>query len=194
MRGSFRRSALVYGATLTVAFVLLAWVPTSAHQRQWLQIGDAEYLLVVGFINEPVYTGDKSGVELIVMTPDPANPVDSRAAAAKPVTALEQSLKVEVKAGPHAQVFELKPAYGTAGRYQAIFYPTVPTTYAFRFFGALQGIPIDLTFTCNPLGHVSLDDRTTVQVSANVTRKAMIGSFGCPAAREEAEFPPAARH
>jgi hypothetical protein len=43
----------------------------------------------------------------------------------------------------------------------------------------------------NPGGHVAGEDRSVVKVSADVTRKGQTGSFGCPRARSEAEFPPA---
>lgn len=51
-------------AALAVSLLLLMAASAAAHQRQLLQIGAIEYLVVVGFINEPVYTGDKSGVDL----------------------------------------------------------------------------------------------------------------------------------
>ncbi len=190
MRVHTRRPVLIDSAAVAVSLLFLMAASTSARQRQLLQIGASEYLVVVGFVNGPVYTGDKSGVELIIMTPDPANPLDSRAPEAKPVEALERSLKVEVKAGPHAKVFDLKPAYRAPGRYEAVFYPTVPTTYTFRFFGTVHDMPVDFTFSCNPMGHVSDEDRTRLQLSQDVTRKVLIGSFGCPQERAEAEFPP----
>jgi hypothetical protein len=34
-----------------------------AHMRQLLTIGGKQYLLEVGSVNEPVYVGDKSGVD-----------------------------------------------------------------------------------------------------------------------------------
>jgi hypothetical protein len=178
--------------TIAITLSLLA-TSAAAHQRQLLQIGASDYLLIVGFINEPVFTGDRSGVDLAVMTPDPSNPLDSRATAAKPVEGLEKTLKVEVKAGPHSREFDLKPAYRVPGRYERVLYPTVATTYSFRFFGTVHEVPVDITFTCNPLGHVSAEDRTVVKLSAEVTRKVLIGSFGCPEARVDAEFPPAPR-
>jgi hypothetical protein len=184
---------LLNSAAIAVAMVLLLVAPTPAHQRQLLQIGPTDYLVVVGFLNEPVYTGDKSGVDLIVMTPDASNPIDAQAANAKPVENIEKTLKVEVKAGPHAKVFELRPTYRAAGRYSAVFYPTIPTTFSFRFFGAVDGVPVDITFTCSPLGHVSSEDRTLSKLSDDVTRKVLIGSFGCPEERVDAEFPPAPR-
>jgi hypothetical protein len=190
MRVRTIRPAFIDSIAIALSLLFLIAASASAHQRQLLQIGATDYLVVVGFVNEPVYTGDKSGVELIIITPDPANPLDSRAPEAKPVEALEKSLKVEVKAGPHTKVFDLKPAYRAPGRYEAVFYPTVPTTYTFRFFGTVHDVPVDFTFICNPLGHVSDEDRTVLKLSQDITRKALIGSFGCPQERTEAEFPP----
>jgi hypothetical protein len=182
-----------YGMTCAVAALVLGVAPAAAHQRQLLQIGTTDYLVVVGFINEPVYTGDKSGIDLMFMLPDPASPTDARAPEVKPLENLDNTLKVEVKAGPHARVFALKPAFRAPGRYEAVFYPTVATTYSFRLFGTLNDVPVDLTFVCNPLGHVSLEDKNTLKLSEQMTRKALIGSFGCPAARTDAEFPSASR-
>jgi hypothetical protein len=184
---------MTISASVALSVLVLAGA-VEAHQRQLLQIGTTEYLVVIGFLHEPVLTGDKSGVDLNVMVPDPANPTDSRAQHVKPVEGLEKTLKVEVKAGPHARVFELKPAFRAPGRYEAWFVPTVATTYTYRLVGSINGVPVDLTFACNPTGHVAAaEDRTTVKVSETVTRKALIGSYGCPEPRAEAEFPPTRR-
>jgi hypothetical protein len=173
---------------------LTLWVTAAgAHERQLLQIGAIDYLIVIGFLDEPVYTGDKSGMDLRVMLPDRANPLDARAAEVKPVDNLDKTLKVEVKAGAHARVFDLKPTYAAPGRYEAVFYPTVATSYTLRLFGTVNDVPVNLSFTCNPLGHVSVEDNTAVQLSEQVTRKILIGSFGCPAPRTDVEFPPAPR-
>jgi hypothetical protein len=53
--------------------------------------------------------------------------------------------KVEVKAGPHVRVFELEPRFRVPGRYDAVFYPTVATTYTYRLFGTINGAPFDVT-------------------------------------------------
>jgi hypothetical protein len=172
-----------------IAVTGLLVVPAAAHQRQLLQIGGTDYLVIVGFLHEPVFTGDKSGVDLAVLVPDPANPTDSRAQNVKPVEGLEKTLKVEVKAGPQTRAFELKPAFRQPGKYEAYFFPTVATTYTYRLHGTVNGVPVDLSFACNPTGHVTTEERTAVKVSSEVTRKALIGSFGCPQARQEAEFP-----
>jgi hypothetical protein len=193
MRTDAAGRVCVYGMAGAIAALALWVVPAVAHQRQLLQIGSADYLVVVGFINEPVYTGDKSGIDLLIMLPDPADPTDARAPQVKPIEHLDKTLRVEVQAGPHSRVFDLKPAYRAPGRYEAVFYPMVATTYSVRLFGTLTDLPVDLTFACHPLGHVSLEDKSSVKLSEQVTRKALIGSFGCPAARTDVEFPPAPR-
>ena len=187
------RHVRFYRIACAVAALAFCGTPTAAHERQLIRIGTTDYLLVVGFLHEPVYTGDKSGLDLRIVIPDQSNPLDARAQEVKPVDNLDKTLKVEVKAGPHARVFDLKPTYGAPGRYEAVFYPTVATTYSFRLFGTVDNVPVDLTFGCNPLGHVSVEDKNTVKLSEQVTRKALIGSFGCPSARADAEFPPASR-
>ena len=176
-----------------VAALALCVAPAAAHERQLLRIGGSDYIFVVGFLQEPVYTGDRSGMDLRIVLPDPSNPLDARASGVKPVDNLDKTLKVEVKAGPHARVFDLKPTYGAPGRYEAVFYPTVPTTYSFRLFGTVEHVPVDLSFACNPLGHVSVEDHSSVPLSEQVTRTAISGSFGCPGMRTDVEFPPASR-
>jgi hypothetical protein len=181
--------------SIACALAAMAWwvTPTIAHERQLLQIGATDYLFVVGFLHEPVYMGDRSGMDLRIVLPDQANPLDARAPGVKAVEHLDKTLKVEVKAGPHTRMFDVRPTYGAPGRYEAVFYPTVATTYNLRLFGTINNVPVDLPFACNPLGHVSVEDNSTVKLSDQVTRKALIGSFGCPSARTDVEFPPASR-
>jgi len=191
----FRGVGRVHCCSMACAVAaLVLWCTLAvAHERQLVQIGTSDYLLVVGFLSEPVYTGDRSGLDLRIVLPDPSNPLDARAPEVKPVDNLDKTLKVEVKGGPHVRVFDLKPTYGAPGRYEVVFYPTVATTYSFRLFGTLDKIPVDLTFACNPLGHVSVEDKNLVKLTEHITRKAHIGSFGCPTARGDVDFPPPSR-
>ena len=182
------RSHVLVGLVFTGLLALPSLA--QSHQRQLLHVGQTDYLLVIGSLNEPVYTGDKTGVDLTVLIPDAADPMDSRAANVKPVEGLEKTIKVEVKAGPHARVFELEPRFREPGKYDAVFYPTVATTYSYRVFGTVSGTPFDVTFACSPAGHVATEDKTVVKISNEVTRKGLRGSFGCPRPRSEVEFPP----
>jgi len=40
----------------------------------------------------------------------------------------------------------------------------VATTYTYRLFGTIKGAPFDVSFACNPGGHVAGEDRCVVTV------------------------------
>lgn len=150
----------------------------SAHESQVFKIGESEYSFVVGSLNEPIFVDDKSGVDLRVSKNE------------KPVTGLEATLKVEVSAGDKKKTMDLSPAYNNPGAYSAAFYPTVATTYSYRFFGNVAEHPVDITFTCNPGGHTETDEDTTpLKISDAVTRIKQSGAFSCPRPKTEAGFP-----
>jgi hypothetical protein len=170
-----------------------------AHETQHFQIGDKEYMFVVGSLNEPVAVDDKSGVELRVsLVPsddamatdeyDEAQPHDHETAT--PVTGLEQTLKVEISAADKKKMMDLSPQFGQPGAYKAVFFPTVQTTLSYRFFGTIDGTAVDLSFSCNPAGHPASPEETTeTKVSDTVTRTLKKGAFGCPVAKADLGFP-----
>lgn len=162
----------------------------SAHERQLFNIGGTDYLFVVGSLGEPVVVDDKTGVDLRVKIADPKAPTDANAAGAKPVVGLEQNMKVEVIAGDKKKTMDLTPAYGDLGAYKNTFFPTIGTTFTYRFFGTINNTPVDLSFTCNPAGHVVSPEATTsVTLSAGVVQKFKAGAFGCPLTKESLGFP-----
>jgi hypothetical protein len=161
-----------------------------AHQRQLYTIGNQDYLIVIGSLNEPIFVDDKSGVELRVLTADPNNPMNSSAEEAAPVEGLEETVQVEIAAGNNTKVMQLEPAFGEPGAYEATFYPTVATTLTYRLFGTINNTPVDLTFTCTPTGEAgAVADNSTVQISEGVVRKGIEGGYGCPAPLADAGFP-----
>lgn len=161
-----------------------------AHERQVFTIGSNQYLFTVGSLNEPVVIDDKTGVDLRVRLADPTNPGDGNAIGAKPVEGLEQSLKVEISAGDKKEILNLEPAYKDPGTYKAIFFPTVQTTYAYRFFGTVDNTPVNLTFTCLPAGTPkSEEDKSVVPLGDKVSRTLKVGGFGCPLQKEILGFP-----
>lgn len=168
--------------SLAFALAAVALIPmfASAHQHAKFEIGGRSYEVIVGSLNEPVTVDDKTGVDFRVTSNG------------TPVLGLEASLKVELQAGEQKKVLDLSPVYNTPGAYKAEFYPTVATTYAYRFFGTVNGTTIDVTFTCNPAGHaVAKEDHSRVEISSDVTRVHMAGSFGCPAEKVSKGFPEA---
>lgn len=185
--------------TTTIATVAILLLSSScilqnvafAHQRQLFTIGDKDYLFVVGSLGEPLYIDQKSGVDFSAFWPDPSDPVNSRANGSKPIGGLENMLKVEVVAGDKNKTFDFEPAFMNPGHYEAPFFPTVETTYNYTLFGVINGTNFRATWTCSPAGGEGtlISNNSTVEISPNVTRKSMMGSFGCPQPLSEAGFP-----
>ena len=192
MQKNSKISTLI-GALALAALVSLVSVSTPqafAHERQLYTIGDQDYLIVIGSLNEPIFIDDKSGVDLRVLRADPNNPMNSSAEGAAPVEGLEETVQVELAAGNNTRVLQLEPAFGEPGAYEAPFYPTVATTISYRLFGTINNTPVDLTFTCTPTGEAgAAADNSTVQVSEGVVRKGIEGGYGCPAPATDAGFP-----
>lgn len=178
MRSSLLLSAVVCGT-------LLLPLTVSAHEHRTYQIGDKQYNITVGSINEPIHVDDKSGVEVSVSAIG-----SSATTASVPVTGLEQTLRVEVIAGTEKETFDLHPRWGEAGSYEAVFYPTVATTYQYRLFGIINGVDVNLVFVCKPsASEESPNNTASVKVSDGVTQTSKGGAFSCPEPRQNAEFP-----
>ena len=181
-----KKSLILASLGILIAFPVIA----SAHERQLFQIGNTDYIFVVGSLNEPVVVDDKTGVDLRVKIADPSDPTNSSAANAKPALGLDQTLKVEISAGNKKKVLDLSPSYGDPGAYHAPFYPTIQTTYSYRFFGKISNEDVDLIFTCNPAGHPRTeDDSNVVKMTDSLSRKFKAGAFGCPLGKADLGFP-----
>lgn len=162
--------------------------PASGHERRLYTIGDQDYLFVVGSINEPAFVDDKSGVEVSASWPDPVDPMNSQANGTKPAEGL--TLKADVSAGGKNMTLDLEPAFRNPGHYEAVFYPTVPTTYSYTVYGDINGTEFRDTFTCSPAGESEpAQDNSTVAVSESVTRIGKSGGFGCIESRADVSFP-----
>ena len=173
--------------------LLLSPLTALAHEHRTFAIGNKHYSVVVGAIGEPVHVDDKAGVEVMVSEvgiESHTHHDEEDEHAGTPVTGLEKSLKVEASAGTQRKTFDLEPRWGTPGTYQAVFYPTVQTTYTYRLMGTINNVPFDVTFTCNPaVWEDTLEETTPVSVSDGVTQILKGGAFGCPEGKAEAQFP-----
>jgi hypothetical protein len=186
---------IIFSVIATSTLLLFASVAIThfafAHQRQLFTIGDKDYLFVVGSMNEPIFVDDKSGVELTAYWPNATDPVNSQANGTRPIEGLEKMLKVEISAGDKNKTLDFEPAFRDPGHYEAPFFPTVETTYNYRLFGDINGTAFNATWTCSPAGgeETPISDNSTAQLSEGVTRKSIMGSFGCPLPRSDAGFP-----
>jgi hypothetical protein len=119
------------GAVLTL---LVGIGVASAHEQR--DVGD--YTFTVGFLEEPVFTGQKSGLDLRVVRGD------------EPVDGLEETLQAEVAFSGQSRELELSPVFGEAGVYRSVFFPTAAGPYSFHITGDIDGTPVDETFSSGP--------------------------------------------
>ena len=122
-------------AVLSVALVALTVGATLAHESR--EVG--EHTFVVGFIDEPVFTGQKSGLEFFVSHGEE-----------EPVEGLEETLEAQVTFGSETRDLEISPRFGEPGAYESVFFPTAAGPYTFRIFGEVEGEPFDESFTSGP--------------------------------------------
>jgi hypothetical protein len=180
--------ASVLGISMILILVSIGVHTVSGHERRLYTIGDQDYLFVVGSINEPAFVDDKSGVEVSASWPDSVDPMNSQANGTKPIEGL--TLKTDISAGGKNMTLDLEPAFGDPGHYEAVFYPTVPTTYSYTVYGDINGTAFRDTFTCRPAGESEpAQDNSTVTVSDGVTRIGQSGGFGCVESRADVSFP-----
>ena len=134
---SARRHAHLFLAALGLALAMLVQ-PFSAAAHENRVVG--EYTFTVGFINEPAIQGDTNGIWVEVTK------------GGQPVTGLADTLSAQAIFGEQTRDFTLVPAFGEDGVYEAVFIPTEPGDYTFRFFGQVEGVDVDETFTSSPEG------------------------------------------
>jgi hypothetical protein len=121
---------LATGALLLLTLTLSAG-SAAAHERRHVR----DFEMVVGFIGEPVFTGQKSGLEFSVSRGE------------EPVTGLADTLQAEAIYGDQRRDLEISPRFGQDGWYQSVFFPTAAGAYTFRIFGTIEGQQVDESFT-----------------------------------------------
>ena len=110
-----------------------------------------EYTFVVGFLDEPVYSGEKSGLDLRISRGE------------EPVEGLEETLEAEVTFGSQSLDLPITPVFGEPGAYRSVFFPTAAGPYTFHVFGTVDGQEIDESFTSAPDTFSEVQDVTSGQ-------------------------------
>lgn len=129
-----------------------------------------EYTFVVGFLNEPVYSGDKSGLDLRVSRGE------------EPVEGLAETLTATVTFGSQTRDLEISEAFGQPGAYRSVFFPTAAGPYTFHITGTIEGTAIDESFTSGPETFHEVRDVTAGQfpvafpATADIVRDAEAGA------------------
>ncbi|HEX2221498.1 MAG TPA: hypothetical protein VHK06_03145, partial [Candidatus Limnocylindria bacterium] len=149
-----------------IAAVQLSAVPVAAHEVR--QVSGYEF--VVGFMDEPVFTNQKSGLEFQVT------------ANGEPVEGLEETLEAEVSFAEQTRGLPLSPRFGQQGWYESVFFPTAAGPYTFRIHGEIAGEAVDESFTSGPETFSEVQDAASGQFpvafppTADVVRDAQVGA------------------
>ncbi len=134
-------------AAIPLLLLLLTAAPVLAHEGREV----AGYEVEVGFIDEPVYVGGRSGLEFFVNKDG------------QPVEGLETTVKAEVIVGDQKRDLPLSTREGEPGAYESVFIPTVAGPYTFHLTGAIEGAAIDESFTSSPEGFNEVQEATALQ-------------------------------
>lgn len=144
----FRRFGVGLAATVAASILTLSTVlPVLAHEERTVGTYDLE----VGFIAEPVYVGERSGLEIHVTKET------------KPVEGLETTLKAQVIFGSQSRDLTLAAREDDPGWYESVFIPTAAGKYTFHLTGTIEGKAIDETFTSSPTGFDEVNEAATGQ-------------------------------
>ena len=131
------RRMVALGATFAaLASLAIAVTPVLAHEQRAI----AGYAMEVGFIDEPVFVGQRTGLEMIVTKDD------------KGIEGLEATLKAQVVKDGRTMDLTLASPEGEAGTYHGVFVPTVAGPYTFHVTGTIEGQAVDESFTSSPTG------------------------------------------
>ena len=146
-----RRLSIV-AALLGFAIIggLFAPAFTTAHEGR--EVVNGQYELVVGFLDEPAFVGEKNAVIVEVTRPsaDATPVVAEEGDSATPVEGVGDTLRVEVIYGDQKLELGVVPLFNQPGSYVAYFFPMAEGDYSFRVFGEIEGNAIDETFTAGP--------------------------------------------
>lgn len=136
MLSSRTRARRLIAVAAAALFMMLATGIVAAHEGREV----AGYSLEVGFIDEPVFVGQKSGLEFFVNKGD------------TPVEGLETTVKAEVLYQGQKRDLPVDARFGEKGAYESVFFPTAAGAYTFHLFGTIEGQAIDESFTSSPDG------------------------------------------
>jgi hypothetical protein len=119
------------------AFVLLVPALAIAHETRTVGEAGEQYRVIVGLLNEPAFTGERTGLDLRIVTAD-----------GTPVENLEQSLIITLTSPDGSATRELTPRarWGEPGSYVDDFILTQPGSYTLHVVGFINSLAVDLSF------------------------------------------------
>jgi len=159
-------------SVVITGLVLASATVASAHEHR--EFHGME--LTVGFGSEPAYEAFQNAAEIRVMR----NAEKAHGEAAKgehghgeqtPVLGLEKTIQVEVThvGTGIATTLPVRRVFGQPGLYRAHLVPTASGQYRFRFFGTIEGKPINETFESGPGRFNDIEPQASIQFPVKVS-------------------------
>lgn len=133
-------------AFLLVASLLTALVGAAAAHVD-VDVGDGQYVMEVGFRDEPALQGQPNAVYVAVEK--------YATGGTEPVDGLAGALQAEVSRDGETKTIPFVPMGD--GVYEAPFVPTATGDYTFRIFGDIEGNAVDESVTSGPQTFNSVD-------------------------------------
>jgi hypothetical protein len=124
---------------------------TSAHVD--IDVGEGQYVMEVGFRDEPAYLGQPNALYLSVG--------EYATGGTEPVNDLAATLEAEVSKDGQTMPLALIPTGD--GEYEAPFVPTALGDYTFRIFGTIGEAQIDESVTSGPNTFNSVEPLTAIE-------------------------------
>jgi hypothetical protein len=143
-----RLLSLVIGLS---AGLLTATGTTTAHVD--IDVGDGQYVMEVGFRDEPAYLGQPNALFLSVE--------EYATGGTEPVNDLAATLEAEVSKDGQTMPLALVPT--GEGEYEAPFVPTAVGDYTFRVSGAIGEASVDESVTSGPNTFNSVEPLTAIE-------------------------------
>lgn len=172
---------LIFILALYVFLLFSLFQISIAHETLIYKIGDKSYQFIVGSSNEPVVVDEMTAIDFRAYIVDETN---------RPIKGLEDTVEVEISSDDKEKVMPLLALKENPGNYKAYFIPTLETALTYRFFGTVEDIKIDMSFTCSPIDSWDIGEDNGVEILPNnVMRIYKVGTFSCPISREKLGFP-----
>ena len=103
-----------------------------------------EYRLEIGWMNEPVVSGETNGIEFSVNRLEPGLELQEQKFK-EGISGLEKSLKIELLFKEEKIKLSLSPDHNIPGKYYAFVNPTVSGFYQVNILGHIEETPISLS-------------------------------------------------
>jgi hypothetical protein len=138
---------------LGIGLTLAVGATASALAHVEIDVGDGQYVMEVGFRDEPAYLGLPNALALRVER--------YATGGTEPVNDLAATLSAEVSKDGQVKALSLVPA--GEGQYEAPFVPTATGDYTFRISGTIGEATVDESVTSGPTTFNSVEPLSAIE-------------------------------